>query len=108
MAELADQYAALWESSDSPPDVFAYLEQQSEASIQEKLAVLLQDQRRRWKTDQPLKVEDYLAQLSGLGSDQDIKLQLAVGARIDQIRQPRGRLAARPTLIERFRVYHSA
>lgn len=76
---LADRYVALWESDDSPPDVFAYLEQHSETPIQEKLAVLLQDQLRRWKTDQPITVEDYLTQLPELASDQDIKLELAVG-----------------------------
>ena len=47
---LANQYEALYESSDSPPDVFAFLEQHPAASVQDKLAVVLSDQQRRWKT----------------------------------------------------------
>ena len=42
---LAQQYVALWESSDSPPDVFAFLEQHSGSDATEKFAVLLQDLR---------------------------------------------------------------
>ena len=78
-AGLADDYAALWESNDSAPDVFAYLEQHSEASVPEKLAVLIRDQQCRWQTDQPLKVEDYLVRLPELTTDQQVKLELAVG-----------------------------
>ena len=77
--DLAKQFGALWESSDSPPDIFAFLEQHNGSDATDKLAVLLQDQQHRWKTDQPLKVEDYLARLPELASDPDIKLQLAVG-----------------------------
>jgi len=46
---LVDRCAAQWESSDSPSDVFAYLGQHSDASIQEKLAVLLGDQQQEPK-----------------------------------------------------------
>jgi len=78
-AGLADRYAALWESSDSPPNVFVYLERHSEAPIQDKLATLLHDQQHRWRTDQPLAVEDYLSNLPDLASDQEAKLELVVG-----------------------------
>ncbi len=37
------------------------------------------DQQHRWKTDQPLKVEDYLARLPDLAADSDCKVELAVG-----------------------------
>jgi hypothetical protein len=76
---LAKLFEALWASSDSPPDLFAFLEQHNGSDAADKLAVLLQDQQHRWKTDQPLRVEEYLARLPELASDPDIKLQLAVG-----------------------------
>jgi len=76
---LAKQFEALWESNDSPPDLFAFLEQNNGSDATDKLAILLEDQRHRWKSDKPLKVEEYLARLPELASDQDIKLQLAVG-----------------------------
>jgi eukaryotic-like serine/threonine-protein kinase len=75
---LASDFAALWESNASPPDVFAFLRQHAAASY-ETLNVLLYDQQRRWQTEQPLRVEDYLAQLTDLATDPDLKLQLAVG-----------------------------
>ena len=77
--EVAKQFEALWESSDSPPDVFAFLQQHNGSDASDILAVLLQDQRHRWQTDQPLKVEDYLAHFPDLADDPDCKLNLAVG-----------------------------
>jgi eukaryotic-like serine/threonine-protein kinase len=77
--ELAQQFNALWESNDSPPDPFAFLEQHNGSGSAHQLAVLLQDQQCRWQTDAPLKVEEYLARLPGLASDSDCKLQLVVG-----------------------------
>ena len=77
--EVAKQFEALWESGDSPPDVFAFLQQHHGSDASDILAVLLQDQRHRWQTDQPLKVEDYLAQFPDLADDPDCKLNLAVG-----------------------------
>src|SRR5436309_192984 len=79
LVELANEFAVLWESSDSPPDVFAFLQQHSDASSPDKQSVLLYDQQRRWHTARPLKVEDYLAHLPNLTADPDLKLQLAVG-----------------------------
>ncbi len=38
---LADQFEALWESSDSTPDVFAFLDQHGESDVEEHLIVLL-------------------------------------------------------------------
>ena len=77
--EMAKQFGALWESSDSPPDLFAFLDQHNGSDAADKLAVLLRDQQHRWKAEDPLKVEEYLAGLPDLASDLDIKLQLAVG-----------------------------
>jgi len=77
--DLGQQLEALWESGDSPPDVFSFLHQHNGTAGDEVLAVLLIDQNRRWKTEAPHKVEDYLERLPQLGDDNDVKLQLAVG-----------------------------
>jgi eukaryotic-like serine/threonine-protein kinase len=76
---VAKAFDSLWQSSPSPPDVFAFLKENASAEISEKLAVLASDQERRWKTGKPLSVEDYLAQLSDLGDYSAVKLRLALG-----------------------------
>lgn len=77
--ELVNQFRTLWTNSDSPPDVFVFLDEHDESELSQKLAVLLQDQQFRWQTGSPLMVEDYLARIPELASDPDIKLTLAVG-----------------------------
>ncbi len=77
--EMGKQFGALWETSDSPPGLLAFLEQHNGSDAADKLAVLLQDQQHRWQTDNPLKVEQYFASLPDLANDPDMKLQLAVG-----------------------------
>ena len=77
--ELAIQFEALWESSDSPPDVFAFLEQHNGSDATDILAILQTDQQHRWQTDSPFNVEDYLSRIPDIASDPDFKLQLAVG-----------------------------
>ena len=77
--QVARRFDALWESSDSPPDVFAFLDQRNASDASEMIAVLLQDQQHRWQTDQPLKVEDYLAHFPSLVDHPDCKLNLALG-----------------------------
>ena len=47
--------------------------------VAQKLAVVLEDQKHRWQTDSPLKVEDYLTNLPDLAADPRIKIELAVG-----------------------------
>ena len=76
---LESEFAALWGSSDSPPDLFAFLQRHSHFSSSDKLQVLLLDQQQRWKTIQPYRVEDYLAQLPELAADASAKLRLAIG-----------------------------
>ncbi len=66
MSSIVQQFNALWESSDSPPDVFAFLEQHNGSANDDVLAVLRTDQNHRWKTDAPFKVEDYLERLPDL------------------------------------------
>ncbi len=88
---LADQLAALWESNDSPPDVFVFLKRNPHAPVAQLVAALLKDQQYRWKTKQPLLVEDYLAGLPDLAADADLKLELVLGefhARMQGDKQP--------------------
>ena len=76
---LAQEFEQLWDSADAPPDVLGFLQQQTTVDSDQWLAVLLSDQKRRWLTDNPLQVEDYLAGLPDLPEDVDWKLQLAIG-----------------------------
>ena len=66
---LAIVFERLWNaanSSNPAPSVFEFLRQHGGADSDQLLAVLLYDQQRRWLTDHPLKVEDYLASLPDL------------------------------------------
>ena len=78
-AELTEQFEALWDSGDSPPDLVSFLGQHGASAGDDVVAVVLLDQQRRWKTDSPLKVEDYLSFVPSLAGQADIHLRLAVG-----------------------------
>ena len=78
-AELTEQFESLWDSGDSPPDLVSFLEQHGASAGDDVVAVVLLDQQRRWKTDSPLKVEEYLSFIPGLAGQADIQLRLAVG-----------------------------
>lgn len=77
--EIAKQFEALWESSNSPPDVFAFLQQFDSLDPSDILQILLRDQQHRWRTDKPLQVEDYLVGIPAMAQNADRRLQLAVG-----------------------------
>ncbi len=77
--QLVELYEKLWDSQQSAPDVFIFVQQQANADSEQLLAVLMCDQQRRWLTAEPLQVEDYLAKLPELPTDVDWKLQLAIG-----------------------------
>ncbi len=77
--ELVRKFEQLWNSATAPPDVFSFLRLQGASDSDHVLAVLLTDQQRRWLTDKPLRVEDYLAGLPDLPANVDWKLQLAIG-----------------------------
>ncbi len=67
---LANEFRSLWKSLDSPPDVFSFLADHSDANASQQMAVLLQDQRYRWRAGCPRNVEEYLAGLPHLSHDQ--------------------------------------
>jgi len=91
LGQLAAEFAVLWETGDTPPDVFAFLRDVADPTHQDTLAALLVDQSHRWQTEQPLSVEEYLKAFPDLASDQDAKIKLAVGefkARSDSGQSP--------------------
>lgn len=76
---LVQQLKQLWNSASTPPDVFDFLKRQQSPDSDQWLEVLLTDQQRRWVTDVPLTVEDYVAGVPNLPGNVDWKLQLAIG-----------------------------
>ncbi len=76
---LPQEFELLWESGNGSPDVFAFLAEHPDSNESDVLAVLLHDQQRRWQTNQPLRVEEYLQQLPALASNSHAKVQLAKG-----------------------------
>jgi serine/threonine protein kinase len=63
VVSLAQRFRALWEASGSPPDVFAFLASHPEATIQERLEVILIDQKYHGREGRKRSVSDYLAAL---------------------------------------------
>ena len=76
---IVRRFEQLWNSAETPPDVFAFLKQQNVADPDQWLAVLLSHPKKRWETNRPLTVEEYLAGLPNLPGNVDWKLQLAIG-----------------------------
>ncbi len=65
---LPDQFSAIWDGSDSPPDVFCFLEAHTEATARERANVLLIDQFWRWRSKVELPVEKYFETCPDVGS----------------------------------------
>lgn len=77
---IAKVYASLWRDLPvTPPDVYQFLREHSSAPAEDCLAALHSDQKHRWRTEHPLRVEEYLARLSELPDGIDWRLQLATG-----------------------------
>ncbi len=70
------EFESQWKSADTPPEVFAFLAARQLSGTDETLPLLLLDQRYRWQSGMPLKVEDYLARLP------DVTLQPAARLRL--------------------------
>jgi serine/threonine protein kinase len=97
---LVDQFIALWEAGDSPPDVFRFLEEHSEAPHDEQVAVLLVDQTRRWRSGAARQVEEYLEKCPEIVSDENLKLELIVEEY--RHRHEQGRKTDVESFLERF------
>jgi eukaryotic-like serine/threonine-protein kinase len=76
---LAGRLAALWEESDQPPDIFAFLTAHPDATPLDRLDVLLTDQRLRAKAGLRLSAEDYLAACPDVAADPTSRLDLVYG-----------------------------
>src|SRR5262245_18034566 len=78
-APLARKLTHLWQSGGAAPDVFAFLNSHAGTSLPDAVAVIVADQASRWRTNHPLRVEDYLARQPSLALDGPSRLALAVG-----------------------------
>ncbi|MEZ6033909.1 MAG: SUMF1/EgtB/PvdO family nonheme iron enzyme [Planctomycetaceae bacterium] len=76
--ELTQRFQEMWKAPGTPPDVFAFLRLFRDSSPDEILAVLLEDQRRRWRAGNPFSAEDYLA-YADLPEGLEWQLELVVG-----------------------------
>jgi len=78
---LFDRLQQLWLSAgnESVPDLGQWLDRPFTGDTKELLDALRWDQQQRWKTSQPLRAEEYLAQLPGLPVGVDWMFELAVG-----------------------------
>ena len=72
------EFEAKWKFASSPPDVFAFMTERKLVDVDQKLPLILLDQRLRWHSAAPLAVEDYLGKLPGESLDEAVKLQLIV------------------------------
>lgn len=78
---LVDRLSEAWRSAraESPPDLKTLLGDGATVTSKELLEAVRLDQRHRWKSSQPLRVEDYLSLLSALPTGVDWVFELAVG-----------------------------
>jgi eukaryotic-like serine/threonine-protein kinase len=60
---LAEHFQALWEAGGSLPDVFAFLASHPEATMHDRLEVILVDQKYQWQNGRRRSVSEYLAVL---------------------------------------------
>ncbi len=88
---LAVQFAALWETSLSTPDVFEFLSLHPGVLSSQRLEILLLDQHLRWQRRQPLPLRVYLSAFGDIAARGDM-----VRALVDHERQARRRMTQRP------------
>jgi hypothetical protein len=86
---LAPRFSGLWESSPSPPDVFAFLSSHANASDAERLGVLLVDQRERWRRGQSLPLRIYLSAFPTIAAQGEMVRALVDGERHERWRTAR-------------------
>jgi serine/threonine protein kinase/tetratricopeptide (TPR) repeat protein len=99
-AELSALFVETWESSSDETDVRGFLEQHPEATGEQRLAVILYDQSRRWKCSKPRMVEDYFSEFPELANDAAFKLKLII-SEFQACREADGSITAQD-LITRF------
>lgn len=96
---LHAEFAKLWTSAQTPPDVVKFLGSLANPSPKQIGAIVKLDQQCRWKTAAPMTVEDYLNAVGEWRNDQDVILEFTAGeflARLDVQHLPHvGEYAAR-------------
>ncbi|APW59747.1 serine/threonine-protein kinase PknK [Paludisphaera borealis] len=80
------RFRSLWESSDAPPDLFAFLRSMSELSASERVEVVRIDQRNRWRIGRPLSLKAYLKALPDVAVQVDLVRVLIEGDRKGRLR----------------------
>lgn len=76
---LAERFAEMWMHYESPPDVFAFLFQLPQQSVENQLAVCIIDQTNRWQAGVGIPVEQYLERLPEVSKNNSACLALAIG-----------------------------
>ena len=79
VGSLAERFRALWEAGGSSPDVFAFLASYPEATIHDRLEVILIDQKYQALKGQPRSVAEYLTALPDFVELPGILTQFASG-----------------------------
>ena len=96
---LHAEFAKLWTSAQTPPDVVKFLGSLANPSPKQIGSIVKLDQQCRWKTAAPMIVEDYLNAVGEWRNDQDVILEFTAGeflARLDVQHLPHvGEYAAR-------------
>ena len=73
---LAEQFAALWNASDTMPDVFGFLAYHSDATPRDQADILLIDQSKCWQRGEPRLLNEYFANCPDIAADRDLKVEL--------------------------------
>ena len=94
------EFEGQWKSADSPPDVFAFLTANALTDAEQQLPILLLDQRYRWRTASPLKVEEYLNRLPEFSEYTGAKLQLVLSEY--ELRHSHAQVPSMQEFIDRF------
>ena len=74
---LVEQFSMLWRPGEPPPNVFDFLDARRGAAADERLAVVLRDQKILWRAGRPLEFEQYLERLPGLAECLAANIQVA-------------------------------
>lgn len=99
-SSLAERFAAMWDSTNTMPDVLAFLEGSDDVPLEEQVEVLLLDQIHRWRAGKGPLVENYLEALPELSNRPELLWSLVQGE--FRIRQSLGDTIAPSTYAERF------
>ena len=87
---LALQFSKLWETGPSLPDVFDFISSHPELADDERLDVLLVDQRERWHRGKSLPLRIYLSAFPEIAARGEMVRALVDGERVERRRNMGG------------------